>query len=300
MRRNLLVQAREENRRRGFAVDMRLLSMFDKRPPRVDILVVDEAQHDAAMSMANLHCMIRPKKVLGMTATPFRTDRIKLCFEKAIKDAGIHQLIQDGYLSRYHHYTIDQYTPETVAACFAREPERWGKSLVFFHRLVECEACRSILAAKGFRAEVVTARTDRQRQIDDFAAGKIDVLLNMAILTEGFDCPTLKTVFCRPSGRACTIQMAGRVFRNCAAIPAKQIVQCSRTRHPFVKTAMADEQYTWVNSGWQTLKLNRHIAAISDLARRAIARTDTSLPSVVARHRRRPMPWQEPHEEFTP
>ncbi|MFO7906109.1 MAG: DEAD/DEAH box helicase [Planctomycetota bacterium] len=298
MRRNLLVQAKQENERRGFAVDLRLISMFDKHPPKVDVLVVDEAQHDAAASMANLHSTIRPRYVLGMTATPFRTDRIKLCFDRIIKDAGIHQLIQDGFLSRYHHFTIRRYSPASVAECYLREPERWGKSLIFFHRLVQCNECCERLTRGGARAEVVTARTDRQRQIAEFSEGKIDVLLNMAILTEGFDCPSLKTVFCRPSGRACTIQMAGRVFRKCVETPFKQIVQCNNTRHPFVKTALADEQYAWSEEGWQTLKLNRHITAISDVARRAIAAVDVKLPPVVANQRRRSLPWEAREETF--
>ena len=299
MRRNLLAQAEAENRQRGFRVDMQTISMFDKDPPQVDMLVVDEAQHDAAASMANLHCDIRPQKVLGMTATPFRTDRIKLCFDKVIKDAGIHQLIQDGYLSRYHHYTISQYTPESVAECYGREPQRWGKSLIFFHRRTQCEACHELLQQRGFRSDVVTATTNRQRQLADFAAGKIDVLLNMAILTEGFDCPSLQTVFCRPSGRACTIQMAGRAFRKYEAIPFKQVVQCRKTRHPFVKTALPEEQYVWSDEGWLTLKLNRRIAQISNLARHAIAQSQTKLPDLVAAHRQRPLPWQERGERFS-
>lgn len=292
MRRNLLTQARNENRRWGFDLDMQTISMFDKNPPAVDILVVDEAQHDAAMSMANLHCMIRPKKVLGLTATPFRTDRIKLCFDKVIRDAGIHQLIQDGYLSRYHHHTIPEYTPANVARFLIDQPDRWGKSLVFFHRYEQCCECHRILTSNGIRAEVVTAKTDRERQIADFADGRIDVLINMLILTEGFDCPSLKTVFCRPSGRGCTIQMGGRVFRKHPALRHKQIVQCKNTRHPFVKTAMADEQYVWVDGGWRSLSLNQEISAISDRARHVIARAQVQLPELVAAHKTRPLPWE--------
>ncbi len=292
MRRNLLAQVAAENAARGFAVDMHRISMFDRNPPVVDVLVVDEAQHDAVMSMANLHCTVQPKKVLGLTATPFRTDRIKLCFDKIIKDAGIHQLIQDGYLSRYHHYTIPEYTPQRVAEFYLREPDRWGKTLIFFHRLIECEQCLALLRQGGTRAEIVTAQTDRQRQIADFTAGKIDVLLNMMILTEGFDCPTLKTVFCRPSGRACTIQMGGRVFRKHPALPFKQIVQCSRTRHPFIKTAMAEEQYVWTDGQWRTLTLNRHIAEVSDRVRRVVASRDVTLPSVVAHNRSSRPQWR--------
>jgi superfamily II DNA or RNA helicase len=292
MRRNLLAQAEEENRRRGFNVEMQLISMFDKNPPAVDMLVVDEAQHDAAMSMANLHCTIRPKKVLGLSATPYRTDRIKLCFDKVITDAGIHQLIQDGYLSRYRHFTIPQYSPQSVAHFYTAEPERWGKTLIFFHRLEECEACRVLLAQAGHCAEVVTAKTPRDRQLEDFISGRFQVLINMAILTEGFDCPSLQTVFCRPSGKSCTIQMGGRAFRKHADIPLKQIVQCKKTPHPFIKTAMADEQYVWVDGRWRTLKLNQKLEAITQNARQVIARTHAELPKLVSAHRSRPMPWE--------
>jgi superfamily II DNA or RNA helicase len=293
MRRNLLAQAEGENRRRGFGVEMKLISMFDKDPPRVDLLVVDEAQHDAAMSMANLHGAIRPRKVLGLSATPYRTDRIKLCFDKVITDAGIHQLIQDGYLSRYRHFTIPDYTPESVAHFYATEPERWGKTLIFFHRLEECEACRGLLEAAAHACEVVTAKTNRERQLDDFAAGRIKVLINMAILTEGFDCPSLATVFCRPSGKSCTIQMGGRVFRKHPEHPLKQIVQCKRTPHPFIKTAMADEQYVWADESWRSLKLNRALEAVTQNARRVIAGSRAELPQLVATHRPRPMPWED-------
>jgi len=293
MRRNLLTQAVVENVTRGFNVDVKPISMFDKEPPKVDMLIIDEAQHDGAMSMANLHCIIRPKKVLGLTATPFRTDRIKLCFDKVIKDAGIHQLIQDGYLSRYHHYTIPEYTPSSVASFFANDQQRWGKSLIFFHRNDQCDECQSRLAARGIRSQVVTATTNREKQLADFEAGRVDVLINMAILTEGFDCPSLKTVFCRPSGRGCTIQMSGRVFRKHTDLPIKQIVQCKGTRHPMIKTAMANEQYAWMDGEWRTLKLNEEITAISNNARRMMANAKVELPKVVAAHRRRPLPWQQ-------
>jgi superfamily II DNA or RNA helicase len=296
MRRNLLAQAREENRRRGFGVEMELISMFDKRPPKVDLLVVDEAQHDAAMSMANLHGMIRPEMILGLSATPYRTDRVKLCFERVIRDADIHHLIQDGYLSPYHHYTIHDYTPEEVAECYAREPQRWGKSLIFFHRLAKCRECHALLERRGHRGEVVTATSNRARQIDDFANGRVQLLFSMAILAEGFDCPSLKTVFCRPSGKSCTVQMGGRVFRTHADLPFKQIVQCRNTRHPFPKTAAAAEQYVWSETGWKSLKINRHLATISANSMRVIAATSAKLPELIAKNRSRGNWWERRRE----
>ncbi len=62
MRRYLLAQAREENERHELGVKMEYLSMFDRDPPTgLDLLIVDEAQHDAAQSMAVLHQRIQPR-----------------------------------------------------------------------------------------------------------------------------------------------------------------------------------------------------------------------------------------------
>lgn len=292
MRRNLLTQAAEENLQRGFGIEMQCISMFDRKPPEVDMLVVDEAQHDAARSMADLHCTVKPKAILGLTATPFRTDRVKLCFEKVIKDAGIHRLIQDGYLAPYAHYTVPEYTPQKVAECYLREPQRWGKTLMFFHRHHECLLCRNALARQGVKVEVITSRSQRESQLAAFEQGKVDVLISMAILTEGFDCPSLRTVFCRPSGRSCTIQMAGRVLRKCAAESLKQIVQCRKTKHPMLRTAAPAEQYTWMENNWRTLTLNPQLESVGRAALQVIASSQVQLPKALLNKRPAQRRWR--------
>ena len=285
MRRNLLAQAQAENLARGFGVRMQTISMFDKAPPKVDLLVVDEAQHDAATSMANLHSQVRPKWTLGLSATPYRTDRIKLCFDQVIRDAGIAALISDGYLSSYHHYTIPEHTPKQIAKFLICDPHRWGKSLVFFHRRSECDLLYLLLQQAGIKSEVVTAQSNRERQIEDFAAGRVNILINMAILTEGFDCPELQTVFCRPSGKGCTIQMAGRVLRTCHTVPVKQIVQCRKTPYPMLRTAMPAEQYLWVNDDWRSIRANKRLDEMTHLARQKVARAEVKLPKLVSMYR---------------
>ncbi len=285
MRRNLLAQAEAENQARRFGVCMHMISMFEKSPPDVDLLIVDEAQHDAATSMANLHSQIQPTWTLGLSATPYRSDRIKLCFDQVIRDAGIASLIADGYLSPYHHYTIPEYTPNRIAKLLLRDPQRWGRSLVFFHRRTECDLLYMLLRQAGVACEVVTATSNREQQIEAFASGKTQVLINMAILTEGFDCPELQTVFCRPSGKGCTIQMAGRVLRPCHQVPIKQVVQCNRTPHPILRTAPAAEQYLWTHEGWRSIRPNRMLDQMTAIARNRVAEAEVSLPKLVAMHR---------------
>jgi superfamily II DNA or RNA helicase len=279
MRRYLLAQARAENDGRQIGVDATFLSMFDKDPPgQLDLLVVDEAQHDAASSMAHLHQTIRPRFILGLSATPFRADRVKLCFDSVIKDAGIASLIQDGYLSPFHHYTIPNHTPADVVTCFLRDRPRWGRSLFYFHTLEQCAAADRLLRAAWVRSEVVSGSSDRERQLDDFRGGKLDVLSNCMVLSEGFDCPELKTVFCRPSCKGVTVQMAGRVLRKHPAFAFKQIVQCVKTRWPFQRTAPPALQYVWDDGEWRSLTANPIIHHVNGRTLQALARIEVTLP----------------------
>ena len=288
MRRNLLAQAQRENDVKGIKVkNIHFVSMFDKRPVelikasrvgRKILMVVDEAQHDAASSMAHLHNVIDPAMVLGLTATPFRTDRMKLCFDKVIKDAGIHQLIQDGYLSKFDHYTIPKWDPKTVANFYCAEPDKWGKSIFYFVNLEQCFQLQQIFRERGVVSEVVTGDSDVDQQLVRFRTGEINCLINCMKLTEGFDEPSLKTAWVRDSGKGPTMQMGGRAFRKHPSLPVKNIVQSADTRWPFLKTAMPRLQYLWQGNAWASLQVNPFIEEITQQARMAIATVEVSLP----------------------
>jgi len=285
MRRNLLAQAEAENRDKGIGVEAFFLSMFDKEPPtNLDLLVIDEAQHDAASSMAHLHQRVRPRFILGLSATPFRADRVKLCFDAVLKDAGIQTLIQDGYLSSYHHFTIPRHTPQEVVAHYLREPQRWGKSISYFHTLDQCFHAAKLFTEAGIAVDVVTGSSDRDRQLDDFRAGRTRVLLNCMVLSEGFDCPELKTVFCRPSCKGVTIQMAGRVLRKHPDFPFKQIVQCGKTPWPFQRTAGAAAEFVWKDDEWRSLQANPLIGEVNGRTLKMLAQVKVEMPQFLARH----------------
>lgn len=293
MRRNLLTQAERENIMKGFNLpNVHFVSMFNKLPEELVrqrnegkkvLLVVDECHHDAASSMVHLHNLIRPDFVLGLSATPYRTDKTNLCFEKVIKDCGIHQLIAAGYLSPYDHYTIPNWAPETVVERFTAEPERWGKSVMFFKNLELCATAHRLLADAGYHSEVVTGDSDAEQQIDDFQSGKVNILINCMKLTEGFDCPDIKTVWVRDSGKGVTTQMAGRVFRIHPDLPRKQVVQSKVTRWPCLKTAMSKVQYSWENGEWKSLTINPMIEEMTNRSRVAIAIAKIDMPSFITK-----------------
>ena len=297
MRRNLLAQAARENSSKGINVsNIHFVSMFDDNPAdlveakksgKKVLMVIDEAQHDAASSMAHLHNLVEPDYILGMTATPFRTDRMKLCFEKVIKDAGIHSLIQDGYLSKFDHYSLPDWSVQTVADRYCAEPDTWGKSIFYFVNLEQCFALHAEFQRRGVHSEVVTGSSDRDEQLERFRNGENKGLINCMVLTEGFDEPSLQTAWVRDSGRGCTMQMAGRAFRLHPDHPVKKIVQSKNTRWPFMRTAMPSMQYIWQNDAWLSLQVNPFLEDISMAARRAIATTVVQLPDYILKRQQK-------------
>jgi superfamily II DNA or RNA helicase len=286
-RRELLRQADEENRKFGFGLDVSMISMFDRTPPKVDLLVIDEAHHDGALSMATLHGVIDPSHVIGLTATPFRRDRVKLCFEKTIRSCSIQSLVDDGYLSRYRHFTVPGWRPEDIARLYADERGRWGRSLIFFQTRVEAERCCEHLRGAGVRVELVTGSSDRDRQIARFEAGEAEVLISMNVLTEGFDCPSLQTVFCRPSSRLPTVQMCGRVFRRHPSLPLKQIVQPRESEMPFTRFVRPEEQWLLTELGWRSLGATKELDGEVEAMRQRLAQIKVALPMVITRTKQR-------------
>lgn len=284
MRRNLLVQAKAENEEKLGVDNVHYISMFDKEPPKVDLLVIDEAQHDAANSARHVFKICQPTLSLGLSATPYRTDRMQLCFDKVIKDAGYRRLIQEGWLSPYDQYTLNEYTVSSVTKAYLRDRERWGKTMMFFHRVDDCVQAAKILSEHGVRCEVVTATSDRFAQIDAFEAGMVDVLINVYVLTEGFDCPDMKTVFVRDSSKGPTIQMSGRVLRKHPDIPVVNIVQSTNTRWPFVKIASCHKQYIQsADQQWLSVGTNDKLDDIRlDMLIR-LAKSKTSMPKFITR-----------------
>jgi superfamily II DNA or RNA helicase len=256
-RRELLQQALDTNDQFFNVQDIHPISMFTRTPEQYKdctAVVVDECQHDASASCAILHQVIRPKIIIGLTATPYRTDRAQLSFQKVIRDAGIRQLIREGYLAQFNQWILDcDWSPENVARTYVEDQQHWGKSVVYFLTIKEAHACTELLKKNGVRAALITGSSPRDEILRDFSAGEYDVLCNVAVLTEGFDEPTLNTVFVRPGSKGPTVQMAGRALRKHETTPIVNIVQNNRTKYPFTRHACATDQYIKRDKGWRNI-----------------------------------------------
>ena len=267
-RRHLLQQVMEANMDLHRDV-VRPVSLFEKTPPEADLVVLDEAHHEATQSCVLLYEKMKAAFVLGLSATPLRTDRMKLSFQDTVTTCSIDRLIREGYLSPFHSYMLPHYGPQIVGECYLNSPERWGKSLVFFHTVMECCQFQKVLAQAGVPCEVVTAESDKDRQLEDFVAGRVRVIANVSMLTEGFDQPDVQTIFARDASRLPTMQMCGRGLRKAEGKGFCNVVQSAKTSYLFEKVTPAQRRFKLMNGQW--LALQDGTEAIEAMIKRSLA-----------------------------
>ena len=88
--------------------------------------------------------------------------------------------------------------------------------MVFLPLVATSQKFRDILNAHGFKAAEVNGNSsDRSEVLEDFRAGKYNVLCNSMLLTEGWDCPDVDCIIVlRPTKvRSLYCQMVGRGTR---------------------------------------------------------------------------------------
>ena len=261
----LLQQLLESNI--GFQLPIKPISMFMK-PEKVghyDIVVIDEAHHEATSSFIHLFIQMRPKYLLGLSATPLRTDKMKLAFSATVNECNIHQLIQEGYLTKFNSYIIENFSPENVATHYLKNEDLWGKTLVFMPTISDCIQFQKLISEAGRNCIFVKSGDDLSRK--KFEQHEARLAVNCQMLTEGFDMPELQTVFVRGSSRLPMMQMSGRVLRKHPKKKVANIVQPRDTRFQAKRMAEPEHIFHWRKDRFVTL------SAQSDILTRTLRHT---------------------------
>lgn len=204
-------------------------------------IIIDEAHHCISDSYQRVLNHFTDAKVLGVTATPDRGDMKNLgqVFESLAYEYTLPKAIKEGYLSPIKAVTIPLQVDLTGVGVqsgdfkagdlgtaldpylerIAEEMEKYcreKKTVVFLPLVKTSQKFRDILNGHGFRAaEVNGESSDRAEILEDYAAGKYNVLCNSMLLTEGWDCPDVDCiVVLRPTKvRSLYCQMVGRGTR---------------------------------------------------------------------------------------
>lgn len=206
-----------------------------------DTIIIDEAHHCISDSYQRVLHHFPEARVLGVTATPDRGDMKNLgqVFESLAYEYTLPRAIKEGYLSPIKAVTIPLKVDLTSVGVqsgdfkagdlgtaldpylegIAAEMEKYcrdKKTVVFLPLVKTSQKFRDILNAHGFQAAEVNGESqDRTEILQEFDAGKYNVLCNSMLLTEGWDCPSVDCiVVLRPTKiRSLYCQMVGRGTR---------------------------------------------------------------------------------------
>lgn len=216
-----------------------------------DFIIVDEAHHVKAESYKTILRAFPHAKVLGVTATPYRMshESFRPEFDDLITSLPVSQFIKEGWLCDYEYYSIrpesqiqididsinrfamdGDYLDEAAADVMDRDEIRAGivssyehyakgkKGIVYTITKAHNYHVCSQFVAHGYKAVAIddsTPAKTREDYVSDFKNGKIDIICNVNIFSEGFDCPDVEFIqLARPTkSLSMYLQQVGRGLR---------------------------------------------------------------------------------------
>ena len=226
------------------------------------MIVIDEAHHALAKTYKEMWERFPKAKFLGLTATPCRLNGKGFMdlFDVLVQSWNIPEFISKGRLATYDFVSIKSdgvtqrlidslqkrgadgdYQNKEMDMLLNKRPsierlyqsfEEYGKDrkgIVYAINISHAKKIMELYQEHGIKAVAIDSKTpaaERQADIEAFKKGDIQVLVNVDIFSEGFDCPDVEFVqLARPTlSLAKYLQMVGRGLRvakgkkNCVII----------------------------------------------------------------------------------
>lgn len=226
------------------------------------LVVIDEAHHALAKTYKMMWDAWPDARFLGLTATPCRLNGKGFTdlFDVLVQSWDIPTFIKEKWLSTYDFVSIKSdgvtqrlidslqkrgadgdYQNKEMDMLLNKRPsierlyqsfEEYGKDrkgIVYAINISHAKKIMELYQEHGIKAVAIDSKTpaaERQADIEAFKNGDIQVLVNVDIFSEGFDCPDVEFVqFARPTlSLAKYLQMVGRGLRvakgkkNCVII----------------------------------------------------------------------------------
>lgn len=184
------------------------------------LIMIDEAHHILAESYKKILNYFDTAKVLGVTATPKRSDKnnISTKFDDVASEYTLTSAIKDGWLSpivvRNCPVKINisdvrmqtgDYSAGDIGAALIPYMEKIAdeiidkagnrKTLIFVPLVATAKGLTKIFKDKGINADYVAGeRKDSPEIMEKFKKGEIKILINSMLLTEGYNEPSVDAI----------------------------------------------------------------------------------------------------------
>ncbi len=215
-------------------------------PDAFDYIVIDEFHHAAARTYRKLIDYFEPDFLLGLTATPERTDGgdlLALCQENLVYRCDLAQGIELELLSPFKYFGVpdevdyaqipwrstrfdEEALTEAVATqkraqnALDQHQEKGGtRTLAFCCSLRHANFMREFFSNQGVRCAAVHSgdgSDPRTRSLEQLDKGELDVVFAVDMFNEGVDLPHVDTIMMlRPTeSRLLWLQQFGRGLRR--------------------------------------------------------------------------------------
>ena len=239
-----------------------LMRHYDEIEEEPGLIVIDEAHHALAKTYKEMWERFPKAKFLGLTATPCRLSGKGFTdlFDVLVQSWDVPEFISKGRLATYDFVSIKSdgmtqrlidslqkrgadgdYQNKEMDMLLNKKPSierlyrsleefgKYRKGIVYAINISHAQKITKLYQENGVKAIAIdskTPATERQQDIEAFKKGDIQVLVNVDIFSEGFDCPDVEFVqLARPTlSLAKYLQMVGRGLRvakgkkNCVII----------------------------------------------------------------------------------
>lgn len=214
-------------------------------PDRFDYIVVDEFHHASAKSYQGILNYFKPNFLLGLTATPQRTDNaniLALCDNNLVYQIDMPSAIAEQILVPFRYYgikdTVDyseiswrngKFDPQSLNNAFSTSLrakhnfENWKKyrqsrTLAFCISQKHAVFMAEYFILKGIKAVAVYAGSETPRNValKQLEQGAIEVIFAVDLFNEGTDLPSIDTILMlRPTeSKIIYLQQIGRGLRR--------------------------------------------------------------------------------------
>lgn len=218
---------REVNAKRRVQVaSIQTLVARDIHLEGITMFVYDECHHSLSNGWSELALKYKSTGAfsVGLTATPLRSDDLPLgdVYDAMVCPISVREAIEQGFLVDYELFRPKaplkklQIAQSPVSAW--KQHARGLKTVVFAANVASAKKFTEEFIADGIPAALVDGKTptgERRQILADFKKGKVKVICNCGVLTEGFDDPeTACVILARNVGSVSLfLQMLGRALR---------------------------------------------------------------------------------------
>lgn len=225
-------------------------NLKDAKKLNVQFIIIDEAHHALATTYKKLWNLYPDSKKLGVTATPWRMNHQSFLdlFDKLVLSMPIKDFIKQGYLSPYKYFSL-RSNSDIQRTIDDIELDRFGeykessmeekmdigsiraqlldsylsladgkKGIIYAINIVHAKHICEEYKKAGYVAVSIDSKTpaaERKELVGKFKKGLIDIIVNVDIFSEGFDCPDIEFIqLARPTRSLVKyLQQVGRGLR---------------------------------------------------------------------------------------